>query len=144
MMYVVVSILVFKGILEDSSAVSLISHDLIKLKIPILLVSVLLPLFVGLITGLTIAVMGISLPILIPLVHSIGDGSMMLPYVMVVMVCGFAGVLLSPLHLCLILSNEYFNVRMGSVYRHMWMLCIIIIGSCLAYFVGMHWILNAI
>jgi len=144
MMYVVVSILIFKGILEDSNAVSLISNDLIKLKIPILLVSVLLPLFVGLITGLTIAVMGISLPILIPLVHSIGDGSMMLPYVMVVMVCGFAGVLLSPLHLCLILSNEYFNVGMGSVYRHMWMLCIIIIGSCLAYFIGMHWILNVI
>jgi len=144
MMYVVVSILIFKGVLEDSSAVSLISHDLIRLKIPILLVSVLLPLFVGLITGLTIAVMGISLPILIPLVHSIGDGSMMLPYVMVVMVSGFAGVLLSPLHLCLILSNEYFNVRMGSVYRHMWMLCIIIISSCLAYFMGMHWILNVI
>ncbi|MBW1814027.1 MAG: DUF401 family protein [Deltaproteobacteria bacterium] len=61
MMYVVVSILIFKGILEDSNAVSLISNDLIKLKIPILLVSVLLPLFVGLITGLTIAVMGISL-----------------------------------------------------------------------------------
>jgi integral membrane protein (TIGR00529 family) len=144
MMYVVMSILIFKGILEDSNAVSMISNDLIKLKIPMLLVAVILPLFVGLITGLTIAVMGISFPILIPLVHSIGDATMLLPYVMVVMVSGFAGVLLSPLHLCLILSNEYFNVSMGSVYRHMWALCVIIIGSCLAYFIGIHWILNII
>ncbi|MCJ7774593.1 MAG: DUF401 family protein [Desulfobacterales bacterium] len=144
MMYLVLSILIFKGILEDSNAVSSISNDLIRLKIPILLVSVFLPLLVGLITGLTIAVMGISLPILIPLIHSIGDGALMLPYIMVVMVCGFSGVLLSPLHLCLILSNEYFNVGMGSVYRHMWVLCAIIVGSCLAYFIGMRWIIGVI
>jgi len=144
MMYIVLSILVFKGILEDSHAVSMISNDLIQLKIPILIVAVFLPLFVGLITGLTIAVIGISLPIIIPLIHSIGDSAMMLPYVMVVMVCGFGGVLLSPLHLCFILSNEYFGVRMGSVYRHMWVLCMIIICLCLVYFTGMRWVLGAI
>lgn len=144
MIYLVLSILIFKGILEDSHAVLSISNDLITLKIPILIISVFLPLLVGLITGLTIAVMGISLPILIPLIHSIGDGSMMLPYVMVVMVCGFSGVLLSPLHLCLILSNEYFHVGMASVYRYMWALCAIIICSSLAYFMGLHWILRAV
>ncbi len=144
MIYLVLSILVFKGILEDSNAVLSISNDLTTLKVPILLVSVFLPLLVGLITGLTIAVIGISLPILIPLIHSIGDGSMMLPYVMVVMVCGFSGVLLSPLHLCLILSNEYFNVSMGSVYKHMWTLCVVVIGLCLAYFFGIHWMLQII
>jgi hypothetical protein len=142
MMYVVISILIFKGILEDSRAVAMISNDLIKLNIPILLVSVCLPLFVGLITGLTIAVMGISLPIIIPLVHSIADGTMMLPYVMVVMACGFAGVLLSPLHLCMILSNEYFGVGIGAVYRYMWALCAIIICLCLVYFVGIQWIIR--
>lgn len=141
MMYVVLSILIFKGILEDSHAVSFISRDLMALKIPVLLISVILPFLVGLITGLTIAVIGISLPILIPLIHSLGEATMMLPYVMVVMICGFAGVLLSPLHLCLILSNEYFSVSMASVYRYMWILCGVIIAASLVYFAGIKWVL---
>ena len=144
MIYIVASILIFKGILEDSHAVEAISNELIMLKVPLMLITVILPLLVGLITGITIAFVGVTLPILIPLIHSLGETNFMLPYVMLTIVCGFAGVLLSPLHLCFILSNEYFNTSMGPVYRHLWLLCVCLISSGIAYFLISHWILKII
>lgn len=140
MMYIVASILIFKGILEDSHAVKLISDELLLLKIPLIFISVILPFLVGLITGITIAFVGVTFPILIPLIHSLGEADFMLQYVMLTIVCGFSGVLLSPLHLCLILSNEYFNTNMSAVYRHLWRLCICLMSSGVAYFLISHWI----
>ncbi len=144
MMYIVASILIFKGILEDSHAVSLISNELILLKVPLMLIAVILPFLVGLITGITIAFVGVTLPILIPLIHSLGEADFMLQYVMLTIVCGFSGVLLSPLHLCFILSNEYFNTSMGAVYRHLWVLCICLMSSGVVYFLISHWIIKII
>ena len=142
MMYIVASILIFKGILEDSQAVEAVSRELIRLHVPLMLIAVILPFLVALITGITIAFVGVTFPILIPLVHSLGETGFMLPYVMLAMVCGFSGVLLSPLHLCLILSNEYFKTTMGAVYRHLWRLCLYLIVSSVAYFLVSHWILG--
>ena len=144
MMYIVASILIFKGILEDSHAVGAISNELLVLKVPLMLIAVILPFLVGLITGITIAFVGVTLPILIPLIHSLGETGFMLQYVMLTIVCGFSGVLLSPLHLCLILSNEYFNTSMSAVYRHLWLLCACLMGSGIVYFLISHWILKLI
>ena len=144
MMYIVASILIFKGILEDSHAVGAISNELLLLKVPLMLIAVILPFLVGLITGITIAFVGVTLPILIPLIHSLGETDFMLQYVMLTIVCGFSGVLLSPLHLCLILSNEYFNTSMSAVYRHLWLLCACLMGSGIVYFLISHWILKLI
>lgn len=144
MMYIVASILIFKGILEDSHAVVTISNELLMLKVPLMLIAVILPFLVGLITGITIAFVGVTLPILIPLIHSLGETGFMLQYVMLTIVCGFSGVLLSPLHLCLILSNEYFNTTMSAVYRHLWLLCACLMGSGIVYFLISHWILKLI
>lgn len=142
MMYIVASILIFKGILEDSHAVEAISRELILLHAPLMLIAVLLPFLVGLITGITIAFVGVTLPILIPLIHSLGETEFMLPYIMLAMVSGFSGVLLSPLHLCLILSNEYFKTSMASVYRHLWVLCATLVCSAVFYFMISHWALK--
>ncbi|MBL7179170.1 MAG: DUF401 family protein [Pseudomonadota bacterium] len=144
MMYIVASILIFKGILEDSRAVEAISTELLSLKVPLMFIAVILPFLVGLIAGITIAFVGVTFPILIGLIHSMGESAYTLPYIMLAMVCGFSGVLLSPLHLCLILSNEYFKTTMGAVYRHLWRLCIFLIGSSIAYFLVSHWILKMI
>jgi integral membrane protein (TIGR00529 family) len=144
MMYVVASILIFKGILEDSRAIEGISNELLALKVPLLLIAAILPFLVGLITGITIAFVGVTFPILIPLIGSLGETGFMLPYVMLAMVCGFSGVLLSPLHLCLILSNEYFKTSMGAVYRHLWLLCVLLISSGIAYFLVSRWILKTV
>ena len=117
MVYMVAGILIFKGILEDSGAVGRLSQEMLDWQIPLVPIAMLLPFIVGLVGGITIAFVGATFPILVSLVHSLGQSDLMLPYMMLALVCGFAGVLVSPLHLCLLLSNEYFETNIGAVYR---------------------------
>jgi len=140
MIYMVFAILIFKGILTDSQAVNAISNELTLLKIPLVLIAVVLPFIVGMLTGITIAFVGSTFPILIPLIHSHGESHLMVAYVMIALVTGFSGVLLSPLHLCLILSNEYFLTPPGPVYRYLWKPCLYLICTAFAYF----WILHTV
>jgi hypothetical protein len=48
--------------------------------------------------------------------------------------------MLSPLHLCFLLTNEYFAVSIGSVYRYLWLPCVCLIGAGTAYFWILHWL----
>jgi integral membrane protein (TIGR00529 family) len=137
--YMVAAIMIFKGILADSQAVKAISDELISLKIPLLIIIAFLPFLVGLVCGIAIAFVGSTFPILIPMIHSVGESQFMLAYIMFAMVCGFAGVLLSPLHLCLILSNDYFKTQLLSVYKHLWLPCAALVFSAFGYFWLLHW-----
>jgi hypothetical protein len=139
MFYMVAGIFVFKGVLSDGQAVDAISKNLIDLKIPLLIIVALLPFIVGLIAGIAIAVVGSTFPILIPMIHSMGEAQHMLAYIMLAMVCGFAGVLLSPLHLCLLLSNEYFKARLLSMYKYLWWPCVAMMTAAFGYFGLLHW-----
>lgn len=134
MVYMVVGILIFQKILKDSRAVTLLSEELLRWRIPLMPITILLPFLVGGVAGITIAFVGTTFPILISLVRAFGQGDWMLSYMMLGLVGGFAGVLLSPLHLCLLLSNGYFNTRLRSVYRFLWLPCAALVLAGIVYF----------
>jgi len=142
MFYMVIAILIFKGMLEDSDAVSAISAEFMAFSVPVILITVILPFIVGGITGITIAFVGSTFPIIIPLIHSMGEGAFMPAYVALALVSGFMGVLLSPLHLCLLLSNQYFGATFGRVYRHLLRPCLLLFATGLLYFFFIHWGVN--
>ncbi|MEJ2100602.1 MAG: DUF401 family protein [Desulfobacterales bacterium] len=139
-MYMIAGILIFKGILSDSHAAAAVSQELMQVHIPLALIAVSLPLLVGMSSGITIAFLGSTLPILVPLIQSLGEAQFLPAYVMLIIASGFAGVMLSPLHLCFLLSNEYFAVPIGSVYRYIWLPCVCLIGAGTAYFLVLHWL----
>jgi len=141
MIYMVLTIIIFKGILENTQAAKLVSEELIQSKVPLVLINMILPFLVGMITGYTLAFVGVSLPILIPLISASGEIAFIFPYMMLVMVTGFLGVLLSPLHLCYILSNEYFKTTYRKVYRYLWISCTGIFLSGIAYFSLSYWLI---
>jgi uncharacterized protein len=134
MFYMVAAILVFQGILTDSRAVTGVSRELIGWRIPLLPITILLPMLVGLVVGITIAFVGTTFPILITLVASYGQSQLLPAYMMMAMAGGFVGVLLSPLHLCLLLSNEYFDTGLRQVYRHLWFPCLLLLVCGYLYF----------
>lgn len=134
MIYMIFTILIFKGILEDSHAVHMITEELEALRVPLAIITAVLPFLVGLVTGITIAVVGSAFPILIPLIQIIDPQGSLPAYMMLAMISGFTGVLLSPVHLCLILSNEYFGTTLGRVYRHLMLPCGIMLTFGFAYF----------
>ncbi len=132
--FMIASILIFKGLLADSGAVGQISKELLDWRIPLVLVVAILPFLVGGVAGITIAFVGTTFPILVSLIQSSGQAEFMLPLMALAIVCGFMGVMLSPLHLCLILSNTYFNASLSSVYRELWVPVIAVFVSGGAYF----------
>jgi len=96
---------------------------------------------VGLVAGITIAFVGATFPILISLVHALGQTHLLLPYMMLALASGFVGVLVSPLHLCLLLSNAYFQTKLVPVYRLMVVpLTVLLISGSVYFGLAVYWI----
>jgi len=123
----VVVIMGFKKVFESSHGVMRLSTSLSSSGIPAWMIAILIPLSIGIITGLTIGPMGIGFPILIPLFQ---DDPNFLNYMMLAFASGVAGDLLSPFHLCLILTKDYFGADLKGVYRLLWfpVICILSVG----------------
>ena len=113
----VVIVMGFKKVLESSQAIPLAAATLSSSGIPKWIVAMFVPLLVGVMTGVTIAPIGIGFPILIPLLQ---NDPRFLHYMMLAFASGICGVLLSPLHLCLLLTKEYFRADWKGVYRLIW------------------------
>jgi integral membrane protein (TIGR00529 family) len=141
MIYMIAAILIFKGILTDSNAAVSAGQEMVELHVPLIAIAITLPFIVGLSGGIVIAFVGSTFPILLPLINSFGHAEVLPAYVMLVLSCGFAGVMLSPLHLCFQLSNEFFETTMGAVYRYLWLPCLLLIGVSVLYFLFLSWIM---
>jgi uncharacterized protein len=142
MLYMVAAILIFKGILEASGAVSQLSMEMLQYHIPLMPICMILPFVVGGVAGITIAFVGTTFPILISLIQTLAQTHLMLPYLILALACGFMGVLLSPMHLCLLLSNEYFETELIPVYRHMGIPLGVMLIASVAYFGVLYYFMN--
>lgn len=110
----ILGIMIFKNLLQTSGAVEVMPEQMMLLGIPKVAVTGIIPLTVGLLTGVTTAFVGVSYPILLPLLvpDQVDWGLVMLLYA-----CGFMGVMLSPVHFCLILTKDYFKADLLKVYK---------------------------
>ncbi len=124
----VIGVIIFKEILQISGAVQGLAEVITQSKIPYLFVFVMLPLLTGLITGLSVGFVGSTFPILMHIKNIV-------PYeISIAFVSGYAGVLLSPLHLCLILTKEYFKADILGIYKKIIPATLIILFSALIEF----------
>lgn len=110
----IISVMIFKRMLEVSGILLILPKIFNHLGISPLLILFFLPFFIGLLTGVTSAFVGVTFPLLLPF---IGMKNPNLTYVMLCYAGGFSGVLLSPLHLCLIVTKDYFKADLVKVYR---------------------------
>ncbi len=109
---IILGVMTFKAILSSSGAVTNISTFFSQENIPILPVLFILPFIAGLLTGLTFGFVGSTFPIILGL-----QNTQNLSAVSFAFASGYAGVLLSPVHLCLVLTREYFKVDMAKIYH---------------------------
>ncbi len=116
-MLTVGSILIFSQVLEDAGAIEEITNTLKGQEAPVLLLAFAIPFLVSFVTGIVVAYVGIALPILYPVFVASLPQSELVAYVFIFSVSGFIAVMLTPVHLCLILSNEYFDVKFMQVAR---------------------------
>ncbi|MCJ7551851.1 MAG: DUF401 family protein [Anaerolineae bacterium] len=113
---VIFGALSFRLVLENCGAVATVSEELTRLNVPLPLVAFAVPFIGGLFTGLMAAAYSIGFPIVIPLIVSQG-GAVAPAWAAWLLAGGFLGVMLSPMHLCLSLTREYFKANWGPLYR---------------------------
>ncbi len=110
----VAGVMIFKGVLETSG---LLEELTVALKfVPDVVLLFAIPFAIGLLTGVNAAYVGLGFPLLLGFFFSQnGDfeaGNFVFAYA-----SGFAGVLISPVHLCLTLTKEYFSANWGGIFR---------------------------
>ncbi len=123
-MLMVVGIMVFKGMLDATGAIDALPVFFKQSGIPTAVVLFVLPFTVGLLTGLTVGFVGATFPIIMTMLGNSPD----LGAVTFAFASGFAGVMLSPTHLCLLLTIRYFNADMAGTYRLMYLPVFLVLG----------------
>ncbi|WP_282705997.1 DUF401 family protein [Desulfatibacillum aliphaticivorans] len=139
MVYLVIGVMLFAGILESSHSVQQISQSLADGHVPVALVAVILPLIVGALTGICMAFVGATFPILYALLEASGLSHQIVAYTILAYCSGYAGLLASPIHACLALTQSYFCADMPSIYRKLWILVAIeFTGGLVGFFLALH------
>ncbi|MGM0402269.1 MAG: DUF401 family protein [Thermodesulfobacteriota bacterium] len=133
MVLLVVSIMLFKGVMTDSHAVSHIRDELVSYRFPLIWIILLMPFLSGLVTGIAIGFVGTSFPLIIPLFP---DGSPVeyLSYACLAYTFGYMGMMLSPVHLCFLVTKDYFRASLFRSYRPLALPVITVLGSGWIYF----------
>jgi len=110
----VFSIMIFKQMVLASGAAEALSDTFVAWGIAPIVTTTVVPFVLGLLTGLTMSMVGIGFPLLLPF---ISGSDVYLNQAVVAFAAGFMGILLSPVHLCLALTREYFHAEWAGLYR---------------------------
>jgi integral membrane protein (TIGR00529 family) len=108
------SVMFLKAVLINTGAIDSLRVVLKPEGFSLWILLFIAPFIVGFLTGVNHAYVGVAFPILLPffLEHGIN-----LSYIMFAYASGFAGILLSPVHLCLVLTKEYYKADFNSLYK---------------------------
>lgn len=106
------SVMLFKEAMESSGAVKNVSNFFVKEGIPALPILFLLPFITGLLTGITVGFVGSTFPLILSVTGNTTIGAISFAFA-----SGYLGVLLSPVHICLILTKDYFRADMWGMYK---------------------------
>ena len=110
----IAGIMIFKRMLQVSGGIEPIPEVFAKLGVHPFIVLFSIPFFIGMMTGLSTAALGIGLPVLFPIII---QGEANLYYAMLAFTGSFVGVMISPMHLCLVVTKNYFKADMGKIYK---------------------------
>jgi len=101
--------------IENTGAAANFYQELLYYHIPAMLVVFTVPFVCGFLTGITSAYIGVGFPVVLPLMGSVDlsyKSGMLLAFA-----GGFMGVMASPVHLCLVLTNDYFESSLSRTLR---------------------------
>jgi integral membrane protein (TIGR00529 family) len=115
-LFLVIGIMIFQEVLRTTGALGGISAFFASSELPVQLILVMIPFIAGIMTGLTVGYVGITFPLLLPLM---GGATPSPGLVSLAFASGFAGVMLSPVHLCYVLTCDYFQADIAGVYHRL-------------------------
>jgi hypothetical protein len=114
----IVAIMIFQGVLKESQAALQIRSELIAYQIPVSMVIMILPFLAGFITGIAVGFVGTSFPLIIPMFPE-GGLAGYLSSAALAFTFGFMGMMLSPVHLCFLVTKDYYGASLIRSYRYL-------------------------
>lgn len=94
---------------DGSTLMSRVRGELASSGIPVMIIVILLPFISGITTGISVGFVGASFPIVMTLIGSPAGSAEIISSLVLAYVSGFIGVILSPVHVCLIVTNQHFK-----------------------------------
>ncbi len=134
MLFLIISIMLFKGVMTDSGAVEAIRDELMTYGIPAILLIIIMPFFSGFILGIAVGFVGASFPLIIPL-FPVHDTYTYLSYAALAYTFGYMGMMLSPVHLCFLVTRDFFKAGIGGSYGYIIKTAVAVLVSATVLFI---------
>jgi len=135
-------IMIFREIIETSGASNEIANVLGNMPIPSISMIILIPFILGVLTGYNLGAIGLSFPIVSPFFPNPINIVTLVGMTSLIFISSLVGYLISPIHLCNVLSSDYLKTDTTRMYRMfipsvLFMLTIqILVISVVLYFYG--------
>lgn len=113
-----------------------IREELLLFGIPIILIIIFIPFICGVTTGIAVGFVGASFPIVINILGMAPSLSDLLSYTVLAYASGYIGMILSPVHICLLVTNEYFKTDLfKNIFQLIKPASIVFIGAVLMFII---------
>ena len=111
-------VMIFESLLNSSGLIPLAGRELSIGRVPISLIIAFLPFLAGLVTGIAIGFAGAAFPIVVGFIPAGEISIQPMAALVLAFSMGYAGMMLSPVHLCFLLTVDYFSASFIKVYRY--------------------------
>ncbi len=118
MLMVIGAIFIFKDVMQDAGIVEAMATGAGG-GAALFAAAVFLPFLVGVVAGINVAFVGATFPLLIGLLNSLGMEAQLIPYLVLASFAGFSGVMVSPIHICFVLTCNYFETDLIRTWRRL-------------------------
>lgn len=107
---IIIGVMIFKEILLGSGAMDQLPELMERYHIPAAVLFMVLPFLGGFSSGITVSYISMTFPVLIPL--GLGEN---IWYCALAFISGAAGTMLTPLHLCAVMTADFFKSSLGKL-----------------------------
>jgi uncharacterized protein len=123
MLLVIAAIFIFKDLMQAAGVVTAISAAAGS-GVALFAAAVFLPFLVGAVAGINVAFVGATFPLLLGLLESLAMEEQTIPYLVLAYFSGCTGVLVSPIHICFVLTCDYFGTDLFRSWRRIVLPCL--------------------
>jgi hypothetical protein len=122
-------VMIFQALLETSGLLPQTARQLTETHVPLTVIIGFLPFLAGLVTGIAIGYAGTAFPLIVGLMAVEGTGLTPISTLVLAFTMGYVGMMLSPVHLCFVLTREYFTASYVKVLQYL-LPCVLTVGAC--------------
>jgi len=112
-------IVVFQSLLETSRLLPAAAEEMARSGISVIPIVAALPFLAGFVTGVASAIAGIAFPLIVGLLATGAGGLTPMSTLALAFGFGYMGMMLSPIHLCLLMTRDYFSASLLPIYRQL-------------------------